>query len=690
MSKSLIHPNALKDVYHKLIFTDDSSGALTLKKSNSDPTQDDLNITQLTVDIVGNVNGTITGNTSGTHTGAVVGDVQGDITGDLTGNADTVTQGVYKVSDQTIGGVKTFSETIIGNLQGNVTGDITGNVGGGDFTGNPIADIYISSASTWNSKQASHSSLANFVTLSTDGSRGSTQKLIISTGADTYAAEDITDFAVSLFSSANYSAARTTLKVDPEGTDNSTDVTIAAGKDYITLSGQELTLRNIDLGTDVTGSLADDKITSATTWHSKLDSSGTITNQDYAKFNAGGDITGVNTTELKSDLGLTTNSLIDWTAADAGDIHLTNLPAIAITSIHSASSEVMQLALVTQEGDVVVRTDENQTYIKNSGVNGTMSDFTLLATPTDAVTSVDGATGVITLNHDTLTGFITNEHIDWTAASAGTIDPTNIAQMGSGNSYAAGLVPAGSDTHLDKFLRKDGSWEYDTYKDAILSTAFVLDKSADTNGSMEFKTGQNGSFQVNTGTVDTFHLNPNSKEFTMHGSSTGAYFRMNLSNADMLISTQDGESTEDGDIKFIAQGSMFYNANLSHHVFLIGGDNAEADFITLHNQSTRCSIDMYNTGTDTKSFTIDIDPLDFCNMNRVKLNALEGDMFINIPTGKDLFITENDGAYTPASDNCISNKKYVDDQTSQLNDSINDAVDDLEANKKMIMFNLFS
>ena len=58
--------------------------------------------------------------------------------------------------------------------------------------------------------------------------------------------------------------------------------------------------------------------------------------------------------------------------------------------------------------------------------------------------------------------------------------------------------------------------------------------------------------------------------------------------------------------------------------------------------------------------------------------------------GKDLFITENDGAYTPASDNCISNKKYVDDQTSQLNDSINDAVDDLEANKKMIMFNLFS
>ena len=51
-------------------------------------------------------------------------------------------------------------------------------------------------------------------------------------------------------------AARTALGVDAAGTDNSTAVTIAGGgKDYVTLSGQELTISQIDLTDDVTGVL---------------------------------------------------------------------------------------------------------------------------------------------------------------------------------------------------------------------------------------------------------------------------------------------------------------------------------------------------------------------------------------------------------------------------------------------------
>ena len=53
----------------------------------------------------------------------------------------------------------------------------------------------------------------------------------------------------------NSTTARSNLGVDPAGTDNSTPVTIASGKDYISLSGQELTLGNIDLTSDVTGTL---------------------------------------------------------------------------------------------------------------------------------------------------------------------------------------------------------------------------------------------------------------------------------------------------------------------------------------------------------------------------------------------------------------------------------------------------
>ena len=50
-----------------------------------------------------------------------------------------------------------------------------------------------------------------------------------------------------------------------------------------------------------------------------------------------------------------------------------------------------------QEGDVLVLTTDKKTYIHNGGTSGTASDFTLLETPTDLVTSVAGKTGVVTL-----------------------------------------------------------------------------------------------------------------------------------------------------------------------------------------------------------------------------------------------------------------------------------------------------
>ena len=48
---------------------------------------------------------------------------------------------------------------------------------------------------------------------------------------------------------------RTLINVDVAGTDNSTNVTLAGAYDYLTISGQEITRNQIDLTTDVTGSL---------------------------------------------------------------------------------------------------------------------------------------------------------------------------------------------------------------------------------------------------------------------------------------------------------------------------------------------------------------------------------------------------------------------------------------------------
>lgn len=83
-----------------------------------------------------------------------------------------------------------------------------------------------------------------------------------------------------------------------------------------------------------------------------------------------------------------------------GTIPTSVLPPIAITTTQTAVSEVVMLSLTTQEGDVVVRTDESRSYIRNAGVSGTMADFNELATPTDSVLSVNGETGAVTINQD--------------------------------------------------------------------------------------------------------------------------------------------------------------------------------------------------------------------------------------------------------------------------------------------------
>jgi len=109
--------------------------------------------------------------------------------------------------------------------------------------------------------------------------------------------------------------------------------------------------------------------------------------------------------------------IVTYTAGTGVSISASNVisaSAVALTTVQTASTQSAMLALTTQEGDVVVRTDEKKTYVKNSGSAGTMADFTLLETPTDAVTSVNGSTGVVTLTHDGFSDFVAKEHLDWT------------------------------------------------------------------------------------------------------------------------------------------------------------------------------------------------------------------------------------------------------------------------------------
>ena len=143
-----------------------------------------------------------------------------------------------------------------------------------------------------------------------------------------------------------------------------------------------------------------------------------------------------------------------------------NVGTIALTTVQTAANETAHLNLTAQEGDIVVRSDQNKSYVHNGGTAGTMADYTLLLTPTDAVLSVttsdstyidmtpnSPATGAITvtaalsavdgtsdtntrflskdntwdvpsyttdLDHDSLTNYVANEHIDWTTDQGST------------------------------------------------------------------------------------------------------------------------------------------------------------------------------------------------------------------------------------------------------------------------------
>lgn len=197
--------------------------------------------------------------------------------------------------------------------------------------------------------------------------------------------------------------------------------------------------------------------------------------------------------EAESDTNAFTDSektklsgLIDWTSSGAGTIHSSNIPAIALTNVQEASSQSAQLALTTQEGDVVVRTDENKSYVRNAGTSGSMSDFTLLRTPTDAVQSVNGNTGVVTLTHDGFSDFVANEHIDWTSASAGTIHSTNYTdtQPNATNVNAAGAVMHTDIPDSDTgFLKRTGSETYDVDTNTYLTGNETITVSGDVSGS---------------------------------------------------------------------------------------------------------------------------------------------------------------------------------------------------------------
>ena len=103
--------------------------------------------------------------------------------------------------------------------------------------------------------------------------------------------------------------------------------------------------------------------------------------------------------ETDADVTDTTNVVAALSAGTGVGISsggVVSVTAVALTTVQTADNQTNHLALTAEEGDIVVRSDENKTYCHNGGSAGTMGDYTLLATPTDTVLSVAGNTGAVT------------------------------------------------------------------------------------------------------------------------------------------------------------------------------------------------------------------------------------------------------------------------------------------------------
>ena len=80
-----------------------------------------------------------------------------------------------------------------------------------------------------------------------------------------------------------------------------------------------------------------------------------------------------------------------------GKLDTAVLPALAISETFTATNQAAMLALNAQQGDVCIRTDQSKSYILSASPASTLANWKELVSPANAISSVNGKTGAVTL-----------------------------------------------------------------------------------------------------------------------------------------------------------------------------------------------------------------------------------------------------------------------------------------------------
>ena len=130
----------------------------------------------------------------------------------------------------------------------------------------------------------------------------------------------------------------------------------------------------------------------------KTDAQTAATNAATSATAAANSLTDI-TTGLAGKISASEKGVANGVATLGSDAKIpqTQLPAIAITDTFVIGSQSAMLALSAQTGDVAVRTDLSKSFILAGTNPATLGHWQEILTPTDAVVSVNGQTGVVVL-----------------------------------------------------------------------------------------------------------------------------------------------------------------------------------------------------------------------------------------------------------------------------------------------------
>lgn len=311
---------------------------------------------------------------------------------------------------------------------------------------------------------------------------------------------------------------RTTLGVDAAGTDNSTDLSIssATSYDYITLSaGQVLTINQVNLGTDVTGTLpvaqGGTGGTTASVARTNLLPSLTGNGSKLVAVNSGAtDIEYIAT----STLSITESQISDfgtYQAADAGLTSIAGLTTVADRMLYTTASDTYAVTTLTSAGRALLDDADaaaqrttlglgalaTQDTITESQISDLQSYIT--ASSTDTLTNKSGNISMFTNDAGYLTAETNN--LSTVSGTLGTANGgTGVTALSSLNAADLGSNNGATNATDGYVLTADGTggtaWEAATGGGG--SGSSYIEHSSTVSDSLAISSGTNRMYIGNT------------------------------------------------------------------------------------------------------------------------------------------------------------------------------------------------